>query len=152
MVEDPLTEKIIGCAFRVYNTLGSGFLESVYKQAMAVELQKAGLPFVIEAPIEVFYDGKIVGNFFADIIVQGKVILELKAVEEICRVHEIQLVNYLIATDTPIGLVLNFGPHDLKVKRKFRDYAPSAKTPAEDKDRITGSPGSPSSPASPGSA
>ena len=128
MVDDALTEKIIGCAYRVYNSLGSGFLESVYKQAMAVELQKAGLPFVIEAPIEVFYEGKIVGSFFADVIVWGKVILELKAVEEIIRVHEIQLINYLKATDTPIGLVINFGPKDLQVKRKFRDYAPSVKT------------------------
>jgi len=128
MVDDTLTEKIIGCAYRVYNTLGSGFLESVYKQAMAVELWKARLPFVVEAPIEVFYDGKIVGSFFADVIVQGKVILELKAVEEINRVHEIQLVNYLQATDTPTGLVINFGPKRLQVKRKFRDYAPLVKT------------------------
>jgi len=131
MVEDPLTEKIIGCAFRVYNTLGSGFLESVYKQAMAVELHKAGLPFVIEAPVKVFYEGKIVGDFFADVIVQGKVILELKAVEEINRVHEIQLVNYLKATNTAIGLVINFGPNDLRVKRKYRDYTPPTKTPTE---------------------
>ena len=127
MVDDPLTEKIIGFAFKVYNTLGAGFLESVYKQAMAIELHKAKLPFIIEAPIEVYYEGTMVGFFFADVIVNGQVILELKAVEAINKVHEIQLVNYLKATNTPTGLIINFGPQDINFKRKYRDYAPAAK-------------------------
>ena len=128
MIDDPLTEKIIGCAFKVYNTLGAGFLESVYKKAMAMELQKAGLPFVIEAPIDVFYDGTVIGSFFADVIVKGRVILELKAVEAIAKAHEVQLVNYLKATDTPTGLVINFGPQDITFKRKYRDYTPKIPT------------------------
>ena len=128
MIDDPLTEKIIGCAFKVYNTLGAGFLESVYKQAMAMELQKAGLPFIIEAPIDVFYDGTVIGSFFADVIVKGRVILELKAVEAIAKAHEVQLVNYLKATDTPTGLVINFGPQDITFKRKYRDYTPKIPT------------------------
>ncbi|MFZ3110612.1 MAG: GxxExxY protein [Rectinemataceae bacterium] len=127
MVDDPLTEKIIGCAFTVYNTLGAGFLESVYKQAMAIELHKARLPFIIEAPIEVYYDKTMIGFFFADVIVNGQVILELKAIEAINKVHEIQLVNYLKATNTPTGLLINFGPQDISFKRKFRDYTPSEK-------------------------
>lgn len=127
MVEDPLTAKIIGCAFKVYNTLGAGFLESVYKQAMAIELHKAKLPFILEAPIEVYYEGTKVGFFFADVIVNGQVILELKAVEGINKVHEIQLVNYLKATNTPTGLIINFGPQDISFKRKYRDYTPTDK-------------------------
>jgi len=129
MVEDPLTEKIIRCAFTVYNTLGAGFLESVYKKAMAIELHKAKLPFIVEAPIEVYYEGTMVGFFFADVIVNGQVILELKAIEGINKVHEIQLVNYLKATNTPIGLLINFGPQDISFKRKFKDYTPAAKKP-----------------------
>lgn len=129
MVEDPLTGKIIGCAFKVYNTLGAGFLESVYKQAMAIELHNAALPFILEAPIEVYYEGTRVGYFFADVIVNGQVILELKAVEGINKVHEIQLVNYLKATNTPTGLIINFGPQDISFKRKYRDYTPVAKKP-----------------------
>ncbi len=132
MIDDPLTEKIIGCAFKVYNTLGAGFLESVYKQAMAMELHKAALPFIIEAPIDVFYDGTVIGSFFADIIVKGRVILELKAVEAIAKAHEVQLVNYLKATDTPTGLVINFGPQDITFKRKYRDYAPKTTTGRQD--------------------
>jgi len=131
MVEDPLTEKIIGCAFTVYNTLGAGFLESVYKQAMAIELHKAKLPFIIEAPIEVYYEGTMIGFFFADVIVNGQVILELKAVEGINKVHEIQLVNYLKATNTPTGLIINFGPQDINFKRKYRDYTPAPKKAPE---------------------
>lgn len=132
MVDDPLTEKIIGCAFMVYNTLGAGFLESVYKEAMGIELHKARLPYIIEAPIEVYYDKTMIGFFFADVIVNGQVILELKAVEAINKVHEIQLVNYLKATNTPTGLIINFGPQDISFKRKFRDYRPSAGRTGQD--------------------
>jgi GxxExxY protein len=121
MIEDPLTQKIIGCAYKAYNTLGAGFLESVYKRAMSIELQKAEIPFVVEAPIDVYYDGMTIGSFSADIIVNGQVILELKAVEYLSKVHEVQLVNYLRATDIPIGLLINFGTQSIGIKRKFRD-------------------------------
>lgn len=121
MLDDPLTERIIGCAYKVYNTLGAGFLESVYKHAFAIELEKAKLPFFAEAPISVYYDGMIVGSFFADIIVKGEVILELKAIEYIDKVHEVQLVNYLRATGISIGLLINFGPLNITIRRKYKD-------------------------------
>lgn len=124
MIDDALTEKIIGCAFKVYNVLGAGFLESVYKRALGIELAKAGLAHAVESPIVVDYEGTAVGSFCADIIVGGKVILELKAVDELNKIHEVQLVNYLQATGIPIGLLINFGPQGVRVKRKFRDFAP----------------------------
>ena len=121
MLNDPLTEKIIACAYKVYNTLGAGFLESVYKRAFAIELEKAKLPFFAEAPIEVYYDGMIVGSFYADIMVKRAVIIELKAVENIDKIHEVQLVNYLRATGIPIGLLINFGPMGITLRRKYKD-------------------------------
>jgi GxxExxY protein len=121
MIEDDLTEKIIGSAFKVYNTLGSGFLESVYKKALLIELKVSGLQASEEQPVNVFYRAQAVGLFFADIIVNSKVIVELKAVETLNKVHEIQLVNYLKATGISIGLLINFGPNDLQVKRKYKD-------------------------------
>ena len=81
--------------------------------------------------IDVFYDGTVIGSFFADVIVKGRVILELKAVEAIAKAHEVQLVNYLKATDTPTGLVINFGPQDITFKRKYRDYT-NTKTGRQD--------------------
>jgi GxxExxY protein len=124
MLDDPLTEKIIGCAYKVYNTLGAGFLESVYKHALAIELEKARLPFFAEAPIAVYYDGMIVGSFFADMIVKSEVILELKAIDYIDKIHEVQLVNYLRATNISIGLLINFGPQNITIKRKYKDHNP----------------------------
>jgi GxxExxY protein len=129
MIEDPLTQKIISCAFKVYNTLGAGFLESVYKRAMAIELAKAQLPFAVESPIVVYYEGQTIGTFSADIIVGGQVILELKAIECLGKVHEVQLVNYLLATNIPIGLLINFGPQGVSIKRKFRDFVNSGSDP-----------------------
>jgi GxxExxY protein len=113
-----LTEKIIGCAYKVYNEMGFGFLESVYEKCLLIELKKAGLQAEEQAPIHVFYDGENVGEFFADIVVEGKVILELKSVRRVIRAHEVQLVNYLKATRTPVGLILNFGEEKVEVKRK----------------------------------
>ncbi len=98
--------------------MGFGFLESVYEKCLMIELKKVGLQAEEQAPIHVFYDGENVGDFFADIIVEGKVILELKSVRRVIRAHEVQLVNYLKATQTPVGLILNFGEEKVEVKRK----------------------------------
>ena len=120
---DELTERIIGCAYTVYNTIGAGFLESVYKNSLLIELNKAGLHAESEKPIKVYYDKIVVGDFFADIIVDDEVIIELKAVENLTKVHEVQLVNYLNAMDKDVGLLINFGSSTgVKVKRKYKNY------------------------------
>jgi len=116
-----LTEKIIGCAYRVYNKMGYGFLESVYEKCLMIELKKAGLTAESQVPIPVEYDGEAVGEFVADILVEGAIILELKSVKRIVRAHEIQVVNYLTATGKEVGLILNFSETKVEVKRKVRD-------------------------------
>ena len=115
-----LTEKIIGCAYRVYNKMGFGFLESVYEKSMLIELSKQDLTAEAQKPITVYYDNEIVGEFVADIIVNDNVILELKSVREIIKAHEVQLVNYLSATGKPVGLIINFGENKVEIKRKIR--------------------------------
>ena len=115
-----LTERIIGCAYRVYNQMGFGFLESVYEKCMLIELNKAGLDADSQKPIKVYYDNEIVGDFVADIIVNDTIILELKSVRRIIKAHEVQLVNYLVATRKAVGLLLNFGERKVDVKRKLR--------------------------------
>ncbi len=122
MEEEALTEKIIGCAMQVHRTLGPGFLESVYEKALAHELRKAGLTVICQHPIQVTYDGVIVGDFIADMLVEGRIIIELKAVQTLAKAHEVQLVNYLTATGIEIGLLLNFGAASLEFKRKHRTY------------------------------
>jgi len=116
-----LTEKIIGCAYRVHNRMGSGFLESVYEKCMLIELRRAGLTAEAQKPISVFYDDEIVGEFIADILVNDLIIVELKAVRQIIIAHEVQLVNYLVATGKPVGLIINFGETKVEVKRKIRN-------------------------------
>jgi len=116
-----VTETIIGCAYRVYNKMGFGFLESVYEKCMLIELRKAGLNAESQKPITVYYDSEIVGQFVADIIVDDTIILELKSVRRIIKAHEVQLVNYLVATGKPVGLLLNFGESKVEVKRKIKD-------------------------------
>ena len=116
MTED-VTERIIGCAIKVSNTLGVGFLEKVYENALVVELARAGLLVEQQKPIQVSYEGVIVGEFGADIIVNGFVILELKAAKIIDPVHQAQLLNYLKATGLKVGLILNFGTSRLGIKR-----------------------------------
>ena len=116
-----VTETIIGCAYRVYNTMGFGFLESVYEKCMVIELQKEGLDTESQKPITVYYDGEIVGEFVADIIVNDTIILELKSVRQVIKAHETQLVNYLVATGKPVGLILNFGERKVEIKRKVKD-------------------------------
>jgi GxxExxY protein len=117
-----ITEKIIGCAYRVYNSMGFGFLESVYEKCMLIELLKEGLNAESQKPITVYYENEVVGEFVADIVVEDTIILELKSVRRIAQAHEVQLVNYLVATGKQVGLILNFGERKVEVKRKIRDF------------------------------
>jgi len=125
MKDDDLTQKIIGCAYKVHNTLGPGFLEKVYENALRIELEKQGLRVRQQEPISVIYDGQKVGEFYADLWVDERVVIELKATQMLAKQYEVQLVNYLTATRIDIGLLLNFGP-SVQVKRKFREYTPKA--------------------------
>ena len=117
-----LTGEIIKAAQKVHNALGYGFLEKVYHNAMVLELRKSGFDIEPEKPVSVYYDGQTVGEYFADIVVADKVIVEVKAVQAISPVHEAQLVNYLKAANIDIGLLLNFGK-SLEVKRKIFETA-----------------------------
>lgn len=124
MEHEKLTETIIGCAMKVHRTLGPGFLESVYQKALAHELRKAGLSVECEKLIRVTYDGEIVGDFSADMLVVDVVMVENKAAQTLHPKNEAQLVNYLTATCIEIGLLLNFGSEKLEFKRKYRTYRP----------------------------
>jgi GxxExxY protein len=112
-----LTERIIGCAFKVSNTLGCGFLEKVYENALVHELRKQGLKAEAQQPISVYYDGVLVGEFFADILVEDTVLLELKATTDHHDVFTAQCLNYLKATGKPLCRLLNFGKPRLEIKR-----------------------------------
>ena len=112
-----LTEKIIACVYRVSNTLGSGFLEKVYENALAIELRNNGLKVEQQHPIKVFYDGQTVGDFAADLLVESCVIVELKAVRILDDVHSAQCLNYLKATGLKICLLVNFGRPRVEIKR-----------------------------------
>jgi len=109
LIHRDLTNKIINCFYTVYNTLGYGFLEKVYENALIIELRNNDLNAEKQRPIKVQYDNEIVGEYFADIIVEKTIILELKAAEHLIKEHEFQLINYLKAIDIEIGLLLNFG-------------------------------------------
>ena len=113
-----ITEKIIQCFYTVYNSLGNGFLEKVYEKALSIELRRAGLQIEVQCPIKVYYQNEIVGEYFADIIVNDSVIVELKAIDSLNAVHGNQLVNYLKATGIVVGLLINFGPKP-EIKRKI---------------------------------
>ena len=117
MLHEEITSKIIAGFYTVYNELGYGFLEKVYENALCIELGKAGLKVMQQVPIDVCYEGHLVGEYFADLLVQDEVIVELKAVEELAKGHEAQLINYLKATSVEVGLLLNFGPEP-KFRRK----------------------------------
>jgi len=123
------TNLIIKAYYNVYNNLGFGFLEKVYENAMLIELQKLGLKSAKQHPISVHYDNSVIGEYFADIIVNNDVIIELKATESLCYEHECQLVNYLKASDIEVGLLLNFGKKP-EFKRKvltseYKNHKPS---------------------------
>jgi GxxExxY protein len=113
---------------QVHSTLGPGFVESVYEKALAHELRKNGLRTECRKPITVTYDGVVVGEFFADMLVEDHVMVENKAVQVMHPAHETQLVNYLTATHIDIGLLFNFGSDRLHFKRKHRTYRPRAET------------------------
>lgn len=121
MLEDPLSEQIIGCAFRVANTLGPGFLEKVYERALLHELRKAGISVQAQSPIEVWYDGVLVGDFVADFLVDGRILVELKACKTLSDAHTAQALNYLAATGLKTCLLLNFGSPKVEVRRLGRD-------------------------------
>jgi len=115
-----LTEKIIGLFYKIYNKLGYGFLEKVYENAMMIEFRKAGINAQAQAPILVKYDNEVIGEYTADILVENKVIIEIKAAKLLMAENEAQLLNYLKATDKEIGLLINFGPKS-EVKRRAFD-------------------------------
>lgn len=115
-----LTEKIIGIFYRVYNKLGYGFLEKVYENAMMKEFKKEDIPAVSQSAIKVVYEDEIVGEYFTDILVDNKVIVEIKAAKSLAIENEAQLLNYLKATEIEVGLLLNFGPKP-DFKRKVFD-------------------------------
>ena len=115
-----ITDLIIRAFYTVYNTLGYGFLEKVYPQALVIELRKLGLDVIPEALIKVYYNGQVVGEYLADLLVAGAVIVEIKAVRTLAPGHEAQLLNYLKATPYEVGLLLNFGPQP-QIKRKVYD-------------------------------
>lgn len=116
-----ISEKIIGCAFTVSNTLGSGFLEKVYQNALVIELLNEGLEVEKEKAITIFYQGKVVGEYFADILVNRQIIIETKAVQSLNEIHQAQLLNYLKATKLPLGLLINFGTPKVQIKRMLND-------------------------------
>jgi GxxExxY protein len=118
-----ITQQIIKAFYKVYNTLGYGFLEKVYENALAIELRCQGLSVVQRAPIKVRYNGQLVGECYADLLVQDKVIVELKTVEALTDEHHAQLLNYLKATEVQVGLLLNFGPTRPEVRRKIFETA-----------------------------
>lgn len=119
---DQLITEVIECAKRIRRQLGPGFLEKVYKNAMVVELRKLKLNFETEKLIQVLYDGIVVGEYRTDIIVEGKLILELKATQDLSIANEVQLVNYLTSTQIDDGLLINFGADKLQFKRKYRIF------------------------------
>lgn len=126
-VDNELTNAIIGAFYKVYNTLGFGFLEKVYENALKIELESIGLK-VTQSSIKVFYEKQEVGEYFADMWVNDKVIVELKAAHNIMAEHEMQLFHYLKATNTELGLLLNFGPNP-EIKRKI--WTPCKSNPCE---------------------
>ena len=121
MKYEEITKKIIGCAFTVFNQMGSGFLESVYERCMMIELEKSGLKTKSQHPIKVHYGKQVVGEFIADILVDEAAIVELKAIRQLTKFHEAQLVNYLVSTGKDIGLLINFATEKVQIKRKIRE-------------------------------
>jgi GxxExxY protein len=116
-IQDPLTQQIIGLCYRIANTLGHGFVEKVYENALAFELRRAKIPFVQQQLIDVFYEGQRVGRYKADLVVEGRVIVEVKAIQALSEVDVAQGLNYLRATGLPTCLLVNFGKAKIEVRR-----------------------------------
>jgi GxxExxY protein len=127
VMENNLSRQVIGCAIEVSNTLGPGFFEKVYEKALCVELEKSGICFQCQRSVVVTYKGSLVGEYVTDIIVEEKLLLELKAVSTLCSEHEAQLMNYLKATGLSVGLLLNFGKPKLGIKRMVWNHNESKK-------------------------
>jgi GxxExxY protein len=125
MLTDNVSERILGCAFKVANTLGPGFLEKVYENALAHELRKAGLEVQPQVKIDIWYDGVLVGEFLADLLVEGRILVELKACRALTDAHSGQALNYLAATSLKTCLLLNFGTAKIQVRRISRDRPPT---------------------------
>jgi GxxExxY protein len=117
LLHEELTEKVIGICFEVSNELGSGFLESVYQKALTIALTQKGLAVEEQVPLKVKFRGQVVGDFYPDILVNSKLILELKSIKSISSEHEAQMINYLKATGLNVGLIINFGRTKLEWKR-----------------------------------
>jgi len=126
MEHENITHQIIGAAYQVFKTLGFGFLESVYKKAMVIELGKRGLKAEEEKPLKVYYEDQVVGDFFIDLFVENEIVVELKSIQNLVKDHEVQLVNYLNGVRKEVGLLINFGPSGVQVKRKYRNPVPEA--------------------------
>jgi GxxExxY protein len=122
LIEPELTERVLGTFYSIYNELGAGFLESVYENALALALRDSGLAAVQQAPICVQFRDHVVGEFRADLLIENRLIVEVKAVSNIAPVHEVQLVNYLRATEIRVGLLLNFGPRPQFRRRVFESH------------------------------
>lgn len=120
--KEKLIKTIIDCVYNVRLQLGPGFLESVYKNALVLELKKHDITCKVEYPVNVYYDETVVGEFKIDLLVENSVILELKVVNNLVAAHEVQLVNYLTALHIDDGLLINFGAPKLEIKRKYRLY------------------------------
>jgi GxxExxY protein len=120
MKHEEISHKIIGAAYQVFNKLGFGFLESVYRKAMIIELHKTELKVDEEKPLKVYYDDHVVGDFYVDLFVEEEIVVELKSVQRLAIEHEVQLVNYLNGLKKDVGLLINFGPSGVKAKRKYR--------------------------------
>ena len=116
-MERSLSERVIQCAFEVSNQLGAGFLEAVYENALCIEMKRQGIEFQRQKSIEVIYKDQVIGNYIADIVVENKLLIELKALSDFSKQHEAQLMNYLKATGIKVGLLLNFGTPRVSVRR-----------------------------------
>lgn len=119
---EELIKKVIQCVYNVRLQLSAGFLETVYQKALLIELKKNNILAEAEIPIEVYYDDCVVGEYRADIIVEKRIIIEIKAIQHLMSAHEAQLVNYLTATKIDCGLLINFGGERLEIRRKYRTY------------------------------
>lgn len=119
---DALTQQVIGEAMHVHRVLGPGFLESVYQNALVIRLRKSRVKTECSLSLPVYFEDEVVGTFQTDVVVEGRLLLELKAVSALVAAHEVQLVNYLTATRLPVGLLLNFGAKSLEVKRRTLGY------------------------------
>ena len=120
MLYEDLSKKIIACAFKVHNKMGFGYAESIYEKCLGIELSRASIKYEVQYPINVYYDDIMVGSYFADMFIEEKIMVELKSVSKLVKGHEVQLVNYLTSTKIDVGLLINFGPEKVDVKRKVR--------------------------------